>query len=265
MNDESSPAAIQQALPIHDKASTSSNVVVDPAGVADANILPAHDKIDWDADSERTPLAYPANLGSDSAAASGDDPFADIDQGPAKFEGAEHQSVADGIKLYDVNGNALAASKHIISTAKNVELRFGRLISLAGDFFTNRQPGTPTDYAPICGAFFNVPTDKASIEQRFMNMVTSLENDINGCLKLIVDVLDRETRATRQSLESGGQVARSYHQHDCGMPDDADFVKATGGGSAFGYLQVTPSSTKLFASGQLTSRNDSKITELSAG
>lgn len=100
----------------------------------------------------------------------------------------------------------------IVNTQQHeqVPLTFGRIIALAGDFYTNRELSKGSDiaidYAPICGALqkSNTPPLK-----RFENAVTSLVNDRDGYLGKITKLLDHEHRTVDHARELGKSVSKT--------------------------------------------------------
>jgi hypothetical protein len=72
-------------------------------------------------------------------------------------------------------------------------LTFGRIIALAGDFYTN------PDRTPICGAFYNHPNENS--ETRFLSMVDSLEEDRDLHVQKVCDVLDKEVKAAKAAMD----------------------------------------------------------------
>lgn len=93
---------------------------------------------------------------------------------------------------------------------ERIPLTFGRIIALAGDFYTNREPtkgpDIELDYAPICGALRNSNTPPL---KRFENAVNSLIQDRDGYLAHITKVLDHEQRTVSHARELGKSVSKT--------------------------------------------------------
>jgi len=91
-----------------------------------------------------------------------------------------------------------------------VELNFGRIIALAGDFYTNREGtsagGQDGEYNPICGAFYR---SQLTPMQRFHNAVDSLRKDSDGYLRDIWNLLGHEVNLVSQAQRSGQGVAHT--------------------------------------------------------
>jgi hypothetical protein len=144
-----------------------------------------------------------------------DDPNAAlIPEGASKFEGAEHRAIGDAVVLKDVNGNNVDTPNYTLFSKSSINMTFGRIISLAGDFYTNRTDDGwfVTDYAPICGAYYNHPGETP--EFRFNDMVTAMTTDWKSYLKPIANKLDEEKAVVDKSLSAnpdGGNIARIYH------------------------------------------------------
>jgi hypothetical protein len=150
-----------------------------------------------------------------------------IPAGATKFEGAEHRAIGDAVKLSDINGNALP-STYVLQPIGSITLTFGRIISLAGDFYTNRTNigWTYNDYAPICGAYFNPPP--GSPEDRFRDMVQALTTDAAGYLKSVAEKLDQEKVEVDQNKGAdGGNAAKTYHTDQIIVQEEDFFLKKT--------------------------------------
>ncbi|KAH0168739.1 hypothetical protein KCU67_g3353, partial [Aureobasidium melanogenum] len=148
-----------------------------------------------------------------------------------KLEAGEHKLTAEALKLRDVHGQILKATEVELATIKgSTRLYFGDIIALAGDFFTNLEPGR--GYFPICGAPGFGESGETSESQRFNNAVTSLIEDTDGFLGGLMELLQREHRAVESTRSRDESVARAYHTHDthdaCGIPTDEEWAKKTG-------------------------------------
>ncbi|KAI8243863.1 hypothetical protein K4K55_006983 [Colletotrichum sp. SAR 10_96] len=55
-----------------------------------------------------------------------------------KLEGAEHRATAQNIKMRDIHGRILPHDD-LLATVSGVNLTFGHIVALAGDFYTNRE------------------------------------------------------------------------------------------------------------------------------
>ena len=98
---------------------------------------------------------------------------------------------------------------HVLTGGKSIPLEFGRIISLAGDFFTNREPtGVPnhSNYPPICGALF---PSRYTAKERFKNAVDSLRFDQDHTLVKLTDVLESEHNAVNETLRQEESVAHA--------------------------------------------------------
>ncbi|KAL1860897.1 hypothetical protein Plec18170_001411 [Paecilomyces lecythidis] len=156
------------------------------------------------------------------------------------LEAAEHQATAEDLKLRQTNDVLTAPTEPLVyvETRENekIPLTFGRIIALAGDFYTNREPTKGSDieldYAPICGALrkSNTPPLK-----RFENAVNSLIQDRDGYLAHITKLLDHENRTVDHARELGKSVSKTYHEggiedhfdpDNCKLPGDTEYFDA---------------------------------------
>lgn len=89
-----------------------------------------------------------------------------------------------------------------------MNLTFGRIIALAGDFYTNREHKSLTnvggDYPPICGAFYQSPLNPT---KRFQNAVNSLLNDEDEYLSKITELLNQEHNTVSKARDLGKSVS----------------------------------------------------------
>lgn len=164
----------------------------------------------------------------------GDDPFADTSAGVIKFEGAEHRSIGDSCYLSLQDGKKVDAGTFVIQQIGlfRVDLTFGRVISMAGDFYTNRTPiiqrkllPDTYDYTPISGAYTNLPKDTAY--SRFADMVEAIKTNDWNYVKPVKDALDKEKDVVDQGMGAdGGSAARVYHKGE-GMDGDKTFTAMT--------------------------------------
>lgn len=92
-----------------------------------------------------------------------------------------------------------------------MDLDFGKVIALAGDFYTNRE-GFMT-YYPICDAeFFGITQwSKSTLHpfDRFENAVNSLLHDTDGYLATVQEFLDQEHDAVEMAQQKGKDVAQA--------------------------------------------------------
>ncbi|KAJ4012625.1 hypothetical protein NW752_008338 [Fusarium irregulare] len=168
------------------------------------------------------------------------------------FEAAEHESVVFGVKLRNIHGVEIPATDHetwsvkasdgnwgIFFPLKEVKLTFGRIIALAGDFYSSHMDDNRT---PVCGAFF---AEKLSLDNpegwkaavaRFKSAVKSLKDDTDRNLVTIGDLIDLEKKGTEEAekeIEKGDgskdlhTIANAYHDHGCGIPTNPAWIKAT--------------------------------------
>lgn len=97
-----------------------------------------------------------------------------------------------------------------MKASTSVSLTFGRIIALAGDFYTNREHKSfldvAGDYPPICGAFFQSPLKPT---KRFENAVNSLLKDEDGFLIEITNLLDQEHHVVNKARDLGKSVSRT--------------------------------------------------------
>lgn len=183
-----------------------------------------------------------------------EDPKVDEVPGNVKFEGSEHRAIGDAVKLYDINGKELDAATYIVQTItrNGTDLTLGRVISLAGDFYSNRNPtglhGWTAEYAPICGAYYDSPIKTP--EGRFSDMVSAMllddfnyMNDIKGALDLEKQEIDNSLKGT-----DGGSTARTFHDAK-NTHGDAWFTAAT----SLAYPKISWQNADHFVSPQSTS------------
>ncbi|KAG9758020.1 hypothetical protein KCU73_g4112, partial [Aureobasidium melanogenum] len=148
------------------------------------------------------------------------------------LEAGEHKLTAEALRLRDIHGQILKATDVELATIKgSVKLQFGDIIALAGDFYTNLEPGR--GYFPICGAPGFGKSGETNESQRFINAVTSLIEDTDGFLGDLMKLLQQEHQAVENTRSKDESVARAYHTHDshdaCGIPTDEEWAKKTGG------------------------------------
>lgn len=112
--------------------------------------------------------------------------------------------------MKQVDGSEVSAMTVIatVEAKPPVKLTFGRIIALAGDFYTNREGKTFStvsgNYPPICGAFYQSSQPPT---KRFENAVKSLIEDQDGFLVGITKLLDQEHHTIDRTLESGGSAS----------------------------------------------------------
>ncbi|CEI70479.1 hypothetical protein FVEN_g1015 [Fusarium venenatum] len=168
------------------------------------------------------------------------------------FEAAEHESVVFGVKLRNIHGVEIPATDHetwsvkasdgtwgIFKKKKEVKLTFGRIIALAGDFYSTHADDNRT---PVCGAFFaespslSTPEGWNAAVSRFRSAVQSLKDDTDRNLISIGDLIDKEKKGTDEAEkeikdgENKGDlhtIANAYHDHGCGIPTNKAWIEAT--------------------------------------
>ncbi|KAI5196339.1 hypothetical protein E4T38_08574 [Aureobasidium subglaciale] len=146
----------------------------------------------------------------------------------SNLEAGEHKLTAEALKLRDVNGQILKANDIELATIKGtIKLKFGDIIALAGDFFTNRE-GKDL-YFPICGAPEFGDSGTKDEAQRFKNAVQSLTEDTDGFLANLMKLLQLEHKAVVDTRSRDESVTHAYHTHACGIPTDEEWAKITGG------------------------------------
>lgn len=108
---------------------------------------------------------------------------------------------------------------------KTITLKFGRIIALAGDYYSTWEKGN-NDRVPICGAFYDSPSTP---QKRFQTAVDSLIFDKDGFLDALTNIINGEYTTVHQVHSSGESVSQAYHNHACGIPTDPVLVHATQG------------------------------------
>lgn len=164
------------------------------------------------------------------------------------FEGAEHERTADGLFLYDIYGkrdkNAFdhgvwVINREIDGKQKFYELKFGRIIALAGDHYSVHDPELgmlKSQRGPVCGFQYYKDLSFEACIQRFRSAVESLAYDLDGYFPAIAGLMDRECGAVAKREQDGGSVKDLYHRHDCGIPSDKEWfnaLKSSGAGRLF--------------------------------
>ncbi|CAF3592779.1 unnamed protein product [Fusarium graminearum] len=168
------------------------------------------------------------------------------------FEAAEHESVVFGVKLRNIHGVEIPATDHetwsvqasdgtwgIFKKKKEVKLTFGRIIALAGDFYSTHADDNRT---PVCGAFFaespslSTPEGWNAAVSRFKSAVQSLKDDTDRNLISVGDLIEQEEKGTDEAEkeikkgENKGDlhtIANAYHDHGCGIPTNKAWIEAT--------------------------------------
>jgi hypothetical protein len=126
---------------------------------------------------------------------------------------SEHRATAISLKLTDIYGRQIPSDR-VLGTVKakggDVELDFGKIIALGGDFYTNKEG--PQSYFPICDAelFGAAIVSKSSQTpyQRFENAVSSLIEDKDGFLFDIQRLLEVEHGAIETAHKQDESVAQ---------------------------------------------------------
>ncbi|RDW72772.1 uncharacterized protein DSM5745_07944 [Aspergillus mulundensis] len=160
----------------------------------------------------------------------------EFSKGVESFEAAEHEAIAKNLHLWEIWGHHCPASKTLetihAGSQQPVALNFGRIIALAGDFYTNRTSNSPEAYTPICGRFFK---SNESPMSRFRNAVESLRTDADGFLRKIWEMIGHEGDLIDAARRHGhspasafhsGQVPPHIHPDNCKLPDDAEWFMA---------------------------------------
>lgn len=131
---------------------------------------------------------------------------------------AEHDATAENLKVRLANGVLLAPTEPLVSLTisqdeQQVPLTFGRIIALAGDFYTNREPKQRSrvglDYGPICGALRVPGTPDTAPLKRFENAVDSLRFNLDGYLPRITELLDHEHRTVDHARELNVSISKT--------------------------------------------------------
>lgn len=161
------------------------------------------------------------------------------------FEGAEHERTADGLFLYDIYGkrekNAFDHGVWVINRVvdgkpKFYELKFGRIIALAGDHYSTHDPELgiwKSQRGPVCGFHYYKDLSFNGCIKRLRSAVESLAYDLDGYFPAIAAIMDQECGAVAKREQQGGSVKDLYHRHDCGIPSDKswfDALKSSGAG-----------------------------------
>lgn len=152
-------------------------------------------------------------------------------QSNVHFAAAEHELIAQGVHLYTINEEHRVAINYPcypVKTGslwwkKTITLNFGRIIALAGDYYSTYERGN-NDRVPICGAFFK---SSSTPRERFRTAVDSLIFDKESFLNNLTGKVDGELDKVNQVHSSGKSVPLAYHDHACGIPTDTSLVLAT--------------------------------------
>lgn len=170
---------------------------------------------------------------------------------------AEHESVVFGVKLRNIHGVELPATDHecwtitakdgasgvfgFFKKEQQVKLSFGRIIALAGDFYSSHEN---EDRTPICGAFssntldVNTPAGFEAATRRFRSAVQSLKEDTDRNLVEISRLMDGENHGVHEAEERASKrnptdpihtISNAYHNHECGIPTNKQWWEATMG------------------------------------
>lgn len=167
--------------------------------------------------------------------------------GLSLFEGAEHERTADGLLLYDIYGkrekNAFTHGVWVINRGdKFYELKFGRIIALAGDHYsTHDTESWFPQRGPVCGFQYYKDLSFDGCIKRFRSAVESLAYDLDGYFPDIAALMDKECGAVAKVEQDKGSVKQIYHRHDCGIPTDKewfDALKKIGPGGAGRLLSL---------------------------
>lgn len=170
--------------------------------------------------------------------------------GLSLFEGAEHERTADGVMLYDIYGNCTTnAFTHgvwvIDKNEKHYELKYGRIIALAGDYYSTHDTELglfDTKRGPICG-FNSYPPNEQDFNgcvKRFRSAVEALAYDLDGYYADVNELMSQESDAVKEREHEKGSVKQLYHTHDCGLPKDKEWFDA--------LLKIGPTGAGMFLS-----------------
>ena len=130
------------------------------------------------------------------------------------------------------------------SNGSEIPLFFGRIIALAGDYYTSYDslPYLESPLTPISGGpdtpLPSKPYDEFKVDgrafndqsARFTSAVKSLSNDSDGYLFYVGTLFDNEGKGIEETLTDNSRdenTAQAYHRHDHGIPTDAEFAWAT--------------------------------------
>ena len=123
------------------------------------------------------------------------------------------------------------------SGSGEVPLVFGRVIALAGDYYTthdyNLTPIAGGDGTPLPAKPYNEfkidPNAYETQKSRFISAAESLARDQDGYLADMMGLFDKEDAGVDAVLKegSGENVAQAYHNHTHDIPNDMDFAWAT--------------------------------------
>ncbi|OJD34158.1 phosphatidylcholine-hydrolyzing phospholipase [Diplodia corticola] len=121
-----------------------------------------------------------------------------------RFEGPEHQKIGDGILLRLPDGN-ISGGQFSYQVGKNVELSFGQIVSLAGDFYGNSK--TTGDAEQISDQW---DTNREASISRFLGNADLLRLDTAGYLEPVLAILMAQEREISNMLREGRDPAQSY-------------------------------------------------------
>lgn len=160
---------------------------------------------------------------------------------------SEHESIANGVFLKNIFGIPESAIDHdcwkvkahvpgasgLFGKKRDINLKFGRVIALAGDFYSSNKDKNRT---PICGAFFtkeptgNPDEDLRFQTERFCSAVKSIVQDDDRNLIQLCKLIDHEHEKIDEHKGEYHTIANIYHEAEqCGLPSSSDFWKATVG------------------------------------
>ncbi|HXH38303.1 MAG TPA: phospholipase [Thermoanaerobaculia bacterium] len=135
----------------------------------------------------------------------------------AQFEGGEHTAIGNSVTLSFPGTGALPAATAPLTLANNLQLTYGQIVALAGDFY-----GVPAN--PISSG-----TTFAQQQQFFLAAFNTLNNDPTTQAAQILGVMQTEINAVRQAMLNGEQSSSAYEV--LGDTLSAQWNKITGGGS----------------------------------
>lgn len=176
----------------------------DPATADNAQTLP-------DDPTQPTPAFRPARFRMRSTL-SGGRPI-----GTRFFDSAEHWSIVDGMRLPMADGSLADAATHLFAMDNGLQLTFGQIIALAGDFYAH-------PHQPI--------SDQRDKEYAFSGAFDTLNRNPNTReTKDILAIMEEEFVAIAQAIAAGESPHEAYarEQHRW----DTAYNIATGGGEGF--------------------------------
>lgn len=122
--------------------------------------------------------------------------------GGFKFEGPEHRTIGDAILLRLPTGN-IDGKDFSYQVGKNIELSYGQIVSLAGDFYGNcKYVG---DAEQISDKW---DTDPQASITRFLENANLLQLDKAGYLEDVMRIMEDQEKEIKQVLKDGKDIAQ---------------------------------------------------------